>query len=380
MLSKQRGIAVPSTIVCLHASGSSGGQWSALRAQLEPDLLVLSPDFHGHGAGPSWHGPGDEVVAADVEHVARMAESAPGDVHLVGHSYGGSIALRVALEGVRSVASVTVYEPVEFRLLFDWHGRQRPAMEILEGAANLRRLLRANDRVSAAARFVEYWGGRGAWHALSQKQQAGIMQRIGLMTAHFDALANDAPRLADYRALRVPVLILAGREMIAPIRRIVELLRHALPAAAHQIIPAAGHMGPITHAGVVAKRIATFVRSADGPAWPDCRGHRRLSGAHKAGRPHPPRLPGRAASTGCTLRGDTCFSKLAMGRSATARPLARNQTCVVPCDENTRPVRQPAFEVDQHGAAAGRGTARPADDVDHGIRWPGPAAAVQSGR
>ncbi len=261
MLSKQRGIAVPSTIVCLHASGSSGGQWSALRAQLEPDLLVRSPDFHGHGAGPSWQGPDDEVVAADVAHVARMAESAPGDVHLVGHSYGGSIALRVALEGVRSVASVTVYEPVEFRLLFDWHGRQRPAMEILEGAANLRRLLRANDRGGAAARFVEYWGGRGAWHALSQKQQAGIMQRIGLMTAHFDALANDAPRLADYRALRVPVLILAGREMIAPIRRIVELLRHALPAAAHQIIPAAGHMGPITHAGVVAKRIATFVRT-----------------------------------------------------------------------------------------------------------------------
>ena len=34
------------TVICLHASGSSGGQWSALGAQLEPDVLVLTPDLH----------------------------------------------------------------------------------------------------------------------------------------------------------------------------------------------------------------------------------------------------------------------------------------------------------------------------------------------
>jgi pimeloyl-ACP methyl ester carboxylesterase len=250
----------PATVICLHSSGSSGGQWSALREQLEYDVRVLSPDFHGHGAGPSWHGSDDDIVAADAAQIARIAESEPGDVHLVGHSYGGSIALRVALHHPRRVTSVTIYEPVEFQLLFAWYGRRRPASEVIGLAADMRRRLRSDDLSGAAARFVEYWGGHGAWQALSPKQQTGIAKRVGLITAQFDALANDAPRVADYRSLRAPVLMLGGSEMNAPIRRIGELLRLALPHSTFHRIPAIGHMGPITHPGVVARHIAGFVR------------------------------------------------------------------------------------------------------------------------
>src|SRR5947199_4523281 len=70
------------TIICLHASGSSGGQWSALRAQLEPDVQVLTPDFHGHGAGPAYHGFDEDIVAADAARIARLAGTVPGEVHL----------------------------------------------------------------------------------------------------------------------------------------------------------------------------------------------------------------------------------------------------------------------------------------------------------
>jgi pimeloyl-ACP methyl ester carboxylesterase len=248
------------TVICLHASGSSGGQWSALRAQLEPACEVLTPDFHAHGAGPEWHGFDEDIVAADAARIARIAGSFPGGVHLVGHSYGGAIALRTALYHPKSVTSVTVYEPVAFRLLFDHHGRRRPASEIIEVASDMRRRLRSNNMPGAAARFINYWGGQGAWDALSVGQQAGIAKRIDVITAQFGSLANDAPRLADYRSLRAPVLMLAGSKVHAPVRRIGELLRFALPNATFEVIPAIGHMGPITHANVVAQRIAKFVR------------------------------------------------------------------------------------------------------------------------
>jgi pimeloyl-ACP methyl ester carboxylesterase len=248
------------TVICLHSSGSSGGQWSALRAQLEPDIQVLTPDFHGHGAGPAWHGFDEDIVAADAARVARIAGTVPGEVHLVGHSYGGAIALRVALYHPEIVSSVAVYEPVVFRLLFDYHGRRRPAAEIIEVASDMRRRLRSGNAAGAAARFVEYWGGRGAWYALSVTQQAGITERVGVITAQFRALANSAPRLVDYRSLRAPALVLTGSEMHAPVRRIGELLRLALPNAAFCTVAGMGHMGPITHSIVVARRIAGFVR------------------------------------------------------------------------------------------------------------------------
>lgn len=248
------------TVICLHSSGSTGGQWAALRAQLEPAVQVMTPDFYGHGAGPAWHGFDEDIVASDAARIARLAESVQGGVHLVGHSYGGAIALRVALYHPASVTSVTVYEPVVFRLLFDYHGRQRPASEIIEIASDMRRQLRFGDLAGAASRFVDYWGGPGAWRVLSGDRQTGIARRGGVIAAQFGALANDVPRIGNYRSLRAPVLMLAGSEMRAPVRRIGELLRFALPNAAFCTMEGMGHMGPITHSKVVARRISEFIR------------------------------------------------------------------------------------------------------------------------
>lgn len=248
------------TVICLHSSGSTGGQWTALRAQLEPEFQVLTPDFHGHGAGPAWSGFDEDIVAADAALIARLAGGVSGGVHLVGHSYGGAVALRVALYHPGSVASVAIYEPVVFRLLFDYHGRRRPASEVIELAMEMRRRLRSGSAADAAARFVDYWGGGGAWRALSVGQQVRIMKCAAVISAQFAALASDAPRLSDYRSLRTPVLMLLGSEMRAPIRRIGELLRFALPFATFDTMTTMGHMGPITHPGAIVQRIGRFVR------------------------------------------------------------------------------------------------------------------------
>ena len=258
--STQRAMSRQATVICLHSSGSTGGQWTALRARLEPAVRVITPDFRGHGTGPAWHGLDEDIVASDAARIARLAKNVPGGVHLVGHSYGGAIALRVALYHPESVTSVTVYEPVVFRLLFDYYGQRRPASEIIEVARDMRRQLRSSDMAGAAMRFVDYWGGRGAWHALSTSQQAGIEKRVDVIAAQFTALANDAPRLGAYRSLHAPVLMLAGSEMRTPVRRIGELLRFALPNAAFSTMEGMGHMGPITHSSVVAQRISEFIR------------------------------------------------------------------------------------------------------------------------
>lgn len=247
------------TVICVHSSGSTGGQWAALRSQLEGDFHVLTPDLHGHGAGPAWHGPDEDIVAADAAHIARLAGAQRGDVYLIGHSYGGAIALRVALHHPESVTSVAVYEPVVFRLLFDYSGRRQPASPIIELAIAMRRRLRSGDEAGAASRFVDYWSAAGAWQRLSADQQASVRLRTRLIAAHFTSLANDTPRLGDYRSLRAPVLMLAGSDMSAPIRRIQELLRFTLPDARSETMGAIGHMGPVTHASAVARRIALFV-------------------------------------------------------------------------------------------------------------------------
>ena len=223
------------------------------------DFRVMTPDLYGHGRGPDWHGAPSDVVAADAGRVVRMMQDCPGPVHLVGHSYGGAIALRVALNHPAKVASVSVYEPVVLRVLVDHNVRHRAAAEIIEVARDLRRDLNGGYNERAASRFVQYWGGPGYWSKLTPGQRANVGTRMPVVYAHFVALLGDAIRLRRFTELRAPVLFLAGRQTRASTRRITELMRYALPHVESMTMEGMGHLGPITHADRVNEPLAAFI-------------------------------------------------------------------------------------------------------------------------
>jgi pimeloyl-ACP methyl ester carboxylesterase len=253
------GACMRPTVICLHASGASGGQWRVLASRMH-DFHVRTPDLYGHGTVPAWQGPRVDIVAADVARISGLAAEAGGKVHLVGHSYGGTIALRVALSHPERVASVAVYEPVPMRVLFDYNAKHPAAAEIAELARDIRRALNGGSFEAAARRFVDYWSGAGSWARLAPEDQATIARRMPVTDAHFASLIHDPVRLRDYASVRAPVLYLAGRQTCASARRMGELLRYALPDVDAAKLDEMGHLGPITHAESVAQRIAHFVR------------------------------------------------------------------------------------------------------------------------
>jgi pimeloyl-ACP methyl ester carboxylesterase len=116
------------SVVTLHASASSARQWQPLAAALAPRFRVHAIDLHGHGERSPWRGARALSLADEAALVAPVL-SREGDVHLVGHSYGGAVALKVASMYPQHVRSVTVYEPVMFRWLVGGAGdgsRRRP--------------------------------------------------------------------------------------------------------------------------------------------------------------------------------------------------------------------------------------------------------------
>jgi len=227
---------------------------------MKHDFHVLTPDLYGHGGAPSWYGPPGDIVAADVARISRLADDADGKVHLVGHSYGGAIALRVALSHPERVASLAVYEPVPMRVLFDYNAKHRAAAEIAELVRDMRRELNGGSFEHAARRFVDYWSGAGSWARLTPEAKSSIAGRIPVIDAHFASLIHDPVRLRDYANVQAPVLYLTGRQTRASARRLGELLRYALPDVEDGKLDEMGHLGPITHAETVAHRIAQFAR------------------------------------------------------------------------------------------------------------------------
>lgn len=261
------GPARPPLTIALHASASSARQWRTLAERLAPAHRLLAVDLHNHGVGPEWLGRAPLTLADEAALVAPLLRAAGtvaegGGAHLVGHSYGGAVALKVAGSHPQHVRSLTLYEPVAFRLLIDDPASRAEALDALSIGEVVRMFLRRDDAAAAAQHFVEYWSGRGAWDAMTPPARAATAARMPTVLLHFGALFNEwqqAATLALLARRHLPVLVLAGERTVATTRRIARRLRELLPHAVHETLAGLGHMGPLTHAPLVADRVAAFV-------------------------------------------------------------------------------------------------------------------------
>lgn len=229
-------------LLCLHASGSTGRQWAAIADALGSRVRVVAPDLLGCGGG-AW--PLGAPASLDDEAQALAPLLARGPVRLFGHSYGGAVALQIALRWPDRVAGLTLYEPVRFALL-----RRDPAT-VAAGAAIVgvgRRIgmaVLSRDFDGAAETFVDYWSGEGTWQRMPPSRRRALAARMPKVQAEFEALFADAVPAAAYGPLRMPVQLIGGTRSPLPARLVLSLLAAAMPGAQVTRIEGAGHMAPV---------------------------------------------------------------------------------------------------------------------------------------
>lgn len=247
------------TVICLHSSASSARQWASLQDSLADGYRPVAPDLLGYGTDREWRHERAHSLDDEARAVESLVEAEPNGVHLVGHSFGGAVALRVALRNPARVKSVALYEPVLANLLQDDVGARSAFVEFASVRVAVRRAVYSGRTDHAAHVFVDYWSGLGAWRALPERRQQAVAQRMRKVDAEFDAIFHDATRLSAYRKVSVPVLIMAGGATRPPPRAIADLLGTVLPDVRRQEIADAGHLGPLTHAREVNARIRAFL-------------------------------------------------------------------------------------------------------------------------
>src|SRR5262245_15034118 len=113
----QRKVMTEFRVIALHCSGSSAKQWRSLAQRLGGRYPTSCPAFVGHGPRSHLIGTRPFTLADEAAPILRAVDSLQKPVHLVGHSYGGAVALRVARERPSRIASLTLYEPMALHLL-----------------------------------------------------------------------------------------------------------------------------------------------------------------------------------------------------------------------------------------------------------------------
>ena len=256
-----RGAGTP--VVLLHSGGMSSRQWRSLAERLAPAHRVLAPDFLGAGKNPLWDDAVPFHYGLDVAAVGRVLDGLEGPAHLVGHSYGGLIALTVARTWPARVRSVAAFDPVAFGVLHD------PMDDA--GLADLRRAEAQpvfTDEALGGSEpwmesFVDYWNGPGAWRSLPAASREQFLRVGRKVFREVMSLMADRTSGAAYAAVTAPTLLLAGERSPTAARRVTEVLRAALANARREVVPGAGHMGPLTHGAIVDGLIAQHIAAAE---------------------------------------------------------------------------------------------------------------------
>ena len=250
-------------VLMLHAGASSGAQWTGYARALA--VHTLAPDLHGHG-----HTPVPPDLTADIaidtfvtdilaalHHVDRF--------HLVGHSFGGLLAIALALRAPDRVLSLTAVEPACFdalRLAGPPHLHAQSCREVAE----LHALVTRGAHAQAMQQMLARWG-MAPWDLLSDSQRAALTAMapalLGLGLTAALRWPFDPTRLAALAHL--PTLFVHGERSPDVAGPICQALAAAIPGARSHVIEGAGHMLPLTHRGALRALLRTQLGRSPSP-------------------------------------------------------------------------------------------------------------------
>ena len=225
------------------------GSLTGLIGALADRITATLYDLPSHGRSSDWDGTGDlHDVATDM---GRALLTEPMD--LIGHSFGATVAMRLAMEHPEMVRSVTMIEPVYFApAIADHPDEMFAALGVNE---EFNAAWDSGDRETAARCFNRAWGDGTKWANFSPRARSYMTDRIHFVVGSAPFLEEDSAGLLKNdmcaRATRSALLIKGGKSNAAG-GYINDAIAGRLPDATSTTIEGAGHMAPLTHPEQVA--------------------------------------------------------------------------------------------------------------------------------
>lgn len=240
----------------LHCSLAHGGVYSKMGAAVGGALSLTSFDQPGHGRAADWDYDGD--LQDRVTNMALDLLTEPMDV--IGHSFGGTVALRLAVECPEMVRTLTLLEPVMMAVA----KVDTPviAQNLANSMAAFYEALEAGHHEIAARMFTAQYGDGRPWDSLTEESHQAIIERIHLIGAGSRAVNEDHYNLlgtGKFEAITAPTLIVDGGQGGAVMNSVCDGLARRIPNSTRVCIAGGGHMVPLTRPDAVAREILQMI-------------------------------------------------------------------------------------------------------------------------
>ena len=241
-------------IILIHGSPGTSRAWQGVAERLGARFRVIAPNLPGYGGTPregsdTWR---DIPRAAELIE-ALLAEHGPPLV-VAGHSYGGVLALRMALRGVVSARALALFEPV--------------AVRVLEAAGDVEAFTSARSYFEdytasvdagdpeAIRKMVDYWFGPSAFDRLAAPAKTFLLAHAGENVRDVRATLREQYSPESLRRLAMPVLVVSGSRSPDMMAKICARIASYVAEGSLVTLDDANHAMTATHAEAVAGLIA----------------------------------------------------------------------------------------------------------------------------
>lgn len=244
-------------LLFLPGSYSTVAAWRPVQRLLRPGLRLVTTSLCGYGKSADPRTERDPAMRHEVELVEAVARHIGQPVHLVGHSFGGTVALAAALARTIPVASLSLFEANPLDII-----REEGSGELYQRTLRMSKDFEAAVKAAepdAPRRIIDFWGGAGAFAAMPAAVQAYCRD-----TAHVNVLDWRCDfaftvTCGDCSSLELPVLLVRGGLANDAMKAITAVLEEALPLSRASVVEAAGHFLISSHPEACADLLTSFM-------------------------------------------------------------------------------------------------------------------------
>jgi pimeloyl-ACP methyl ester carboxylesterase len=242
------------TVLLIHGSPGNGRAWQRVAERLADRHRVVAPDLPGHGGTT----PPPAGAPPDVGSTAALLEAFLGVVGppalLVGHSYGGVVALALALRGRVPIGALALLEPVAveaLRLSGD-DAAYASTRAVFEGYIAG---VEGGDPHQVRT-MVDFWFGPGAFDRMAEPLRAYMVAQAATNVRDVRSTFRERYAVAAFQRLPMPVTTIVGGRSPEITRAIARAITTHAPKGSLVTLDGATHAMITTHAEPVAQALA----------------------------------------------------------------------------------------------------------------------------
>ena len=250
-------------MVLVHGSWFDHRSWASVMPGLAASFQVLAYDRRGHSASERPDSQGS--VHEDADDLGALIDALDlTGAHVVTNSYGGNVALRLAVKRPELIRSLAMHEPPLLGLLSDDPESADMLERTQRSFESVGARIAEGDHEGGARQFVEEVAfGPGAWENELPPEVREVFVRNAptcldeLRDA--DALGAD---LDDLSRFEKPVLLSDGSESPQMFAKVIDILARTLPDARRNTYGGAAHMSHMTHPAEFTTTVSEFAAAA----------------------------------------------------------------------------------------------------------------------